>query len=191
MPDEKYFGVQRDRLRPQALGGDKAQPLTGLFYGDLLAPDSSLQANPREGVAQHPLGGQHQVAAIGPMEGALPDHGEVGEKGAELGLFLYPAKKVAVGGIELHDHRRSSKLGVAHNYIRLILPEGQLRRPRRGQGRNRLGLSLTPELGKALHDVILHLLQVALDLRKTLVFLYQFGNGGGHSIQSYLLVQFL
>ena len=191
LPDENHFSIQGDGFGPQALGSDEAQPLPGLLYGDLFIPEGSLQAVPREDVAQHLFGGEHQVTAVGPVEGAFSDHGEVGDQGPELGLLLYAAKEVVVGGIDLHDHRCPLELGVVHHHVHFVFPEGRLLSPRHGKGRSGLGLSSLPEQGEVLHDVIPHLLQVGHDLRKVPVLLHQFINRGAYGEERYLLIQLL
>jgi hypothetical protein len=44
---------------------------------------------------------QHQVPAVGPVESSLSDHREIGEKHAELGLLVNPAKQVVIAQLSL------------------------------------------------------------------------------------------
>jgi len=55
---------------------------------------------------------QHQIAAIGPMQGAGADHGEVRNQCAHLGLMLYPTDQVGVMRQRFDDHRRSVRVAM-------------------------------------------------------------------------------
>ena len=80
----------------------QAQPLTERLDADLACPQRPLELLPRVRLGQQPARVEHQVPAVGAMEGAGADQCEVGHQGAELGDVLHAPDQVGL-------RRRSSK----------------------------------------------------------------------------------
>src|SRR5690606_10869292 len=77
-------------------------------------------------LAQHLLRGNDEEPAVGQVQGARLDVGEVGDQGALVHFPLDAAHQVVVGGVLLDDHRRAVVGVVVHQYVDLVLAQGQL-----------------------------------------------------------------
>ncbi len=77
-----------------------------------------------------------------------------------------------MGGIELHNHRASLKVGVVHYHVYFILPEGKFLHPGSWEG-NWWRLGFPYELRKVLENVVSYIIQVVLDIEEFLVFVDQ------------------
>jgi hypothetical protein len=66
---------------------------------DFAVADAALQGIPGKGAGQHITGVDHQVAAVGPVQGARLDQGEIGAGDAShLHDMVDAAEQVVVGG---------------------------------------------------------------------------------------------
>ena len=122
--DQHHLEVDRDRLRLQRDGADQAELTLDGFDAQLAGAQGPFQAVPGEGVAQHLLHIQHQVAAVGAVQGAGLDQGEVGEQGAHVGHVLDAPDQVLVGRIVFEHHRCALGLGIVHQDVDRVAAEG-------------------------------------------------------------------
>src|SRR6266511_1758466 len=76
---------------------DRAVPPLRRIDPDLTSFQSSLEELPSEGLGQKPARVEDEVAAIGPVQRARSDHGEIGDQRAEVGVVLDAASHVRVG----------------------------------------------------------------------------------------------
>ena len=122
--------VQRYRLRLQRHGADQAHQLAHGLDANLARLQRSLQTVPGKRLHQHLACVQQQVAAIGAVQGAGLDQGEIRHQCTELRHMLNTPDQIAVGGVVLGHDRGAGGLAVADQHIDLVavkaLPRHQL-----------------------------------------------------------------
>lgn len=131
--------VERDWLRLQRYGADQAHHLAEGLDLDMLGAQRALQRLPGIGLHEQAQGVDHQEAAIGSVQGAGLDQGEIGQQRAHLGDMFDPPDQVGVGRQVFLHHRRAGAVftvaPVADHDVDLIAPLGTGLRafPARGQ----------------------------------------------------------
>ncbi len=102
--DENHLEVEGDRFGTQGGGGDGRELLADVLDGGLAAAQGALQGVPHEGAGEHVNRLHDQKTAVGAVNGAGLDEGEVGERAAGDRLIFEPAEEVVVDGVVLgHD----------------------------------------------------------------------------------------
>ena len=105
--DQHDADVQGDRVRFKRNGRDQAHPLGHGGDRDLAAFQASFQRVPGERFGQHLPDIENEIAAVGPVQRAGSDHGEIGEQCAHLADMLDPSGQVVVGRQVFLDHGRA------------------------------------------------------------------------------------
>ncbi len=125
--DQDDFGPHLDRFRLERNHGHEAVLLQHILDSDLVVADAALQGVPDKGIYQHFAGVDDQIAAVGAMQGAGADHGEIGHRHtAVLHDMFDPSEEVVVGRVGLKHHRRSLGVLVVHQHIDLVAVKGRL-----------------------------------------------------------------
>ena len=174
--EEDDLQVQRDRLRLQRRRRGEAQGL-----GRRLDADAGRAQRPFErlvGVRVHEqlAGVDDQAAAVGPVQGARLDQGEVGHQRPELGHVLDPPDQVRLRRMVLVDHGRAlgealalAPLRLVHQHVDPVAAEGPaalLPPLRRRQHHLRPALLLGQEVVGILDDVVADGVEVGENGRK-------------------------
>ena len=95
LADEHHLAVERDRLRVQGRPVAVSPICCGqVLDADLAGLEAALERVPGVGLGQQVARLHHEEAAVGAVQGAGLDHGEVGDQGAELGQVLDAADQV-------------------------------------------------------------------------------------------------
>ena len=145
---EDDFDVERDRLRFERDGVEEAELFGERLGVDQLGAQRPLEALPGVGLAEHLVGVDHQVAAVGAVQGAGFDERVVGHQGAHLRDVFDGAEQLLESGVVLEDHRAAGRLGVVDEHVHPVAGEdgvGVLA-PRGADG-DRLALALRPQGG--------------------------------------------
>ncbi len=161
---QHHLHVERDRLRLQRDGTDKAVDLAQRLDGDIAGAQRPLQPLIGIGLLQQLARIQQQIAAVGLVQRARLNQRVVGNQRAHLRDVLHPAQQILVGG-QLHvDHGRALLLAIVHQQIDLIVREvGLVGRASPHQRRQRVLLFRLLCLQEAVHvfdDVLFHRRQV-------------------------------
>ena len=159
---QDHLDLQRDGLGFKGGGAGQAQdPLQG-FDADLAGAQHPLEAVPGEGVGQQAQGIEDQIAAVGTVQGAGLDQGEVGGEGAHAGDVFDTPDQIEIAGIVLVDDRGAVQLGVVHQQVDPVTGEGRIVG---AGGAAVLALALAEEFA-ILDHVLAHRGQVVLDRRQ-------------------------
>src|SRR4030042_52359 len=100
--DDYDLDIQWDRLGQDAFHAEEAEPLRQVFDDYLLLSEGAFDYIPRQQIAQHIVYPDHQVAAVGFVQGAGANHGEISGNGSEVSLFLQASYEVVEGGVGLY-----------------------------------------------------------------------------------------
>jgi hypothetical protein len=126
LADQHHLDVERDRLGLERHGADQAQHLSERLGADLARAQRALERLPGERLGKHLDRVEQQVAAVGAVERARLDQGEVGHQRAHLGDVLDAADQVAVRRVVLIHDRRSLGVGVLDQHVDAVAPEGHV-----------------------------------------------------------------
>ena len=113
-----------------------------------------------------------QEPAVGPVDGAGPDHGEIGEQGAELSLSFDGSEQVGESGVGFENNRRPLQFAVVHEHIDFVTGQIGLSGGH-GQGKLR-DRAFLPEVIDVLDNILFHLFQIGLDVLAGLVLFLEF-----------------
>ena len=98
--DHDDLGLHRYRFGLEGYHGHETVLLQHVLDADVAGADAAFERIPHKGVDQYLPGVDDQVAAIGAVQGARADHGEVGYcDAAVLHDMLDAPKEVVVGGV--------------------------------------------------------------------------------------------
>ena len=118
--DHDHFGIGRDGLRSEPLWRCPAEKCGRLFDPELAILDDSLQGFPNSRVDQNIAIVEHQIAAVGPADGAGLDQCEIGHVAADDWLFLNDAEEIVITRIGFYDDRRPQRFTVIHEHIHSV-----------------------------------------------------------------------
>jgi len=124
--DEDHLDVPGYGLGHEAPRGHEAQALPRLLDAYLAVAYGALEALVGEHVEEHVLHREDEVAAVAPVDGPGPDHGEVGDERPELGLLFDASEQVVVGGVQLGNDGCPLHAGVVHQHVDLVALEPEL-----------------------------------------------------------------
>ncbi len=173
LANQNHLCLQRNRFRQNGLHRQEAQPLCHLFYNDLAFTEAPRQSVPRHQLLSNVLHPDHQVPAIGPMDGAGANHSEIAGESPKLSLLLHATDEVIEGRHHLCDDRSALNIRVVHQDIHLVLLEGIRKSP--GGERVALGsLGRRAEEIPVLDDVVPHRLQVLRNAERIAVLPFHF-----------------
>jgi len=129
-----------------------------VFDDDLLCQQSALQGIPGVDVFQHIGRPQHQVAAVGAMQGPGAQHGKVQHILAHLHVPLDAAQQIHERGIRLKHDRRAARLAVIDQHVHLKAQQ----RIERWFATGRFGrlARFRAEVGSMGDDIGVHFLQI-------------------------------
>ena len=108
LADDDDLDVERDGLGLEAAGADHAERLAGRLDADFSRPQGLLERVVGERLLEQLARIQDEVAAVGAVQRAGLDEGEVGGQRAHLREVLDLADQALVGGMILVDHRRAA-----------------------------------------------------------------------------------
>ncbi len=165
--DDHHLELQRDDLRVEGHGGNAAQVAQRRLHLQLARMQGALQRLPDEGLAEQLLRLDHQVAAVGPMQGAGTQLPIAGVQRPLVGAVFDTAEQVVVGRVRLEHHRRAAIGVMADHQARAVHLFQQLAQLRVGL------VHIHQLLDRGLQQVDLHGLQVGADTGVLRVLLRQ------------------
>ena len=170
-PDQRDFEVQRDRFRLQPRRQRQAKVVGHALDAYPLVAQRALQGRVGGARLQQIVRGQHQVAAVGPVQRAGLNQREVRDADAQFRAGLHPSKEVGVRRVGVANQRRAGFRPVRDQHVDAVRQVGIRRRtrPLRGQ-RGGVGLQ---EVLVVLRHVRFHRVQVGRHVRQRGVLLAQ------------------
>ena len=122
LADQADFHVERNRRRIQRRSGEETELGFGRVEPDLSRAQRTLQRLPRERLHQQLARIEHEEAAVGAMQGARLEQGEVRDEGAERRAMLDTADQVAERRqVTPHDGRGIERAVVDEEIDRVAL----------------------------------------------------------------------
>ena len=184
--DEDDPRIQRDRLRLQCGGADKAQGLARRLDTHLPGKQGLLERLPDEWPAQHTARIQNEVAAGCLQQCAAAHQAEVRHQCPHFRLVLDAPDDVRIAGVGLVNDRRLVGICVVDDKVYFILAVEL--HGIRAEERHRRGLRLL-EVLRVPDDVVLDFVKVGGDSRHRLVLLLQVGELHADRVFGNLLVK--
>ncbi len=143
---QHHLHVQRNGLRLQAYRAHQAIGLLQAFRTNVPGTQHALQRFPGTWLGEQAAHVEHQVAAVGAVQGAGANQGEIGDQGAVVHVVLGAAHQVLMAGQILVDHGRPAGLAVIDQQVHLEAAEHRLRRNlgclgKKGRGVGQHGLT--------------------------------------------------
>ncbi len=186
LADQQHLDVERDGFRPQRRRAEQAVRLARGLDAQAGGKQRLLQRLPDERPGEHPVDVEHQVAAVRSVQGAGPNHPEIGEQGTHFGAMLDLADDVAVVRVRLKDDRCRCLRLVRHQQVDFVAPEASPSVLLHEGHRRGLGCLEVLGIGD---DVGVYLLEVAHDLGQVTESLDQFGERDGDGVLGDLAIE--
>ena len=128
LADQDDLDVERDRHGVERHRVDQRQHLAERFDPNLARTQGAFQTLPGIRLHQQLVRVEDEIAAVGLVQCARFDEGEVGDQGAEVFDVLDPADEVGVGGVIGRHHRRAGEAVAIDQDVDLVAAETGRRR---------------------------------------------------------------
>ncbi len=132
---QHHLHIQRNGLRLQAHRTDQAVGLLQAFRTNVPGTQHALQRLPGSWLGEQAAHVEHQVAAVGAVQGTGANQGEIGDQRAVVHVVLGAAHQVLMAGQILVDHGRPAGLAIIDQQVHLEAAEHRLRRNLGGLGK--------------------------------------------------------
>ncbi len=160
--NQNNLGVERDGLRVERAGWSAAA--CGRIVGvNVLRHQRPLQRLPCAGLSEQILGPENQIAAIGCVQRAGSDQGEIRDHAAPSSGFMFDSpQQPRNAGVVFRHHRRSLAPVVAGDQVHLIAP--QKHGPAFSSLRILVIFAGRPEQRCMLEDILVDFVKICADL---------------------------
>jgi len=137
------------------------------------------------------VGVDHEIAAVGLVQGTGLDEIEVDDERAEVRQVLHATDQILVGRVVLDHHRRADARVVRDQKVGLIAPQPRRRLIARGLAALGRVLRRLPRLGGRVDEIAPHRGQMSHDLWKIGELVFALGHQMIHGERRELAMQFL